>query len=125
MVSLSLPTAAAASSTIDLEGIYVYNFEDGGGFYAEIVHDFPTSLGDWDRDPGPDPGPLTISGVPTSNQVPLWFTLGAPGTNSNIISFYISGTNELSGFGPLTGFFVWDNVRYNVNLTYDADAGRG
>jgi len=128
---MAMPSVAAASSQQNaassqerLSGSYDYDAEENS-FYAEVFHDFPSSLGDGNNysgniPTGPVPGPLLgITGLSGTFEI-AWETSGNPGERGVIwvIPDDGDGNVNLSGTGDILTSFVWDSVTYLLRLQY-------
>jgi hypothetical protein len=131
LVTLALPTVAAASSQEVLPGFYVYD-SDKDEFEAIVYFNFPTSLGDGDGS-GPIagsspavPGPLLgLAGV-TGTFETDWNTSADPNVErSNGVLWVLTsgGSVTLTGTGDISTSFVWDGVTYPLRLKYDPNLG--
>jgi len=121
---MAMPGVAAASSQQRLSGSYDYD-NDENTFFAIVLHDFPSSLGDGDNysgntPTGPVPGPLLgITGVTGTFEIG-WETSGDPGERRVVWALPDGGDGNvnLSGTGDILTSFVWDNVTYLLRLEY-------
>lgn len=123
---MAMPSVAAASSQQRLSGSYDYD-PDENTFFAIVLHDFPSSLGDGENYSGntpigPVPGPLLgITGLSGTFEI-AWETSGDPGERGVIwvIPDGGDGNVNLSGTGDILTSFVWNNVTYLLRLEYES-----
>jgi len=129
LVTLALPTVAAASSQEVLPGFYFYDSDDDE-FVAIVFFNFPTSLGDGGEPIAGSspavPGPLLgLAGV-TGTFGTDWNTSADPNVErGNGVAWGLAsgGSVTLTGTGDISTSFVWDGVTYHVRLKYDPDLG--